>query len=124
MAFCSSIHCMDGRVQKPIIAYLKTTYHKEYVDTITEPGPNRILSEGGEQDLTDSIFRRLDISVRHHKSDLVAISGHFDCAGNPASREVQVEQIQRAKDLIKKTYPHIKVVKLWVNSEWKVEEIP
>ncbi|MFQ5638021.1 MAG: carbonic anhydrase [bacterium] len=123
MSFCSSIHCMDGRIQEPIIAYLKARFQKKYVDTITEPGPNKILSEGTNKDVIDSMFKRLDISVHHHNSDLVAISGHFSCAGNPTSEEEQMEQINKSKDVIKKKYPDIKVVKLWINSEWEVEEL-
>lgn len=124
MPFCSSIHCMDGRIQEPVIAYLKTRYHKKYVDAITEPGPNRILAEGKESGLIDSVFRRLRISVEHHKSDLIAISGHADCAGNPAAKEAQMDHIQRASDVIRERYPDIRIVKLWVNSAWEVEEIP
>jgi ABC-type arginine transport system ATPase subunit len=114
---------MDGRIQEPIIDFLKTRYHKKYVDAITEPGPNKTLSEGSDKSAIDSIFKRLDISVQRHNSELVAISGHFDCAGNPASKEEQIEQIKKSSEVIKKRYPHIKVVELWVNSEWKVEEL-
>ena len=39
MSFATSIHCMDGRIQEPIIQYIKTKYDVQYVDVITEPGP-------------------------------------------------------------------------------------
>lgn len=36
---------MDGRVQLPVIKYLQDRFKVQYVDTITEPGPNLILAE-------------------------------------------------------------------------------
>ncbi len=36
--FATAINCMDGRVQLPVIAYLKSKYVVDYVDAITEPG--------------------------------------------------------------------------------------
>ena len=123
MTFCSSVHCMDGRIQEPLIAYLKTRYRKKYVDTITEAAPNRILAENKEKGLVESIFNRIEVSVKHHKSDLIAISGHHDCAGNPVSKEIQLDHIRRARDVIGKRCPDIRIVQLWINSQWEVEEI-
>jgi len=45
MRFCTVINCIDGRIQLPVIEYLKIRFNVEYVDTITEAGPNLILSE-------------------------------------------------------------------------------
>jgi len=40
MIFCTAVNCMDGRVQLPVINYLKERFSANYVDMITEPGPN------------------------------------------------------------------------------------
>ena len=47
---------MDGRVQEPIIAYLKGTCGKTYVDTITEPGVNDVLGGAGDARTIEAIF--------------------------------------------------------------------
>ena len=43
--FGTAINCMDGRVQEPVAKFLKEIYGIDFVDTITEPGPVKILSE-------------------------------------------------------------------------------
>ena len=43
--FATTINCIDGRVQVPVIEYIKLTYGFDYVDMITSAGPNLILAE-------------------------------------------------------------------------------
>ena len=62
MRFCSAINCMDGRVQLPVIRYLQNRFNVDYVDSITEAGPNLILSEAKNTSSTQAIFERLKIS--------------------------------------------------------------
>jgi hypothetical protein len=37
---------MDGRVQLPVIDYLRKRFGVEHVDSVIEAGPNLILAEG------------------------------------------------------------------------------
>lgn len=120
MEFCTVINCMDGRVQLPVIQFLQKRFNARYVDTITEPGPNRILAEEND---TASIFRRVDISVHHHHSQAIAVVGHFDCAGNPAQEAEQHRHLQKAVQRIKKRYPEVEVIGLWVDAGWEVREV-
>lgn len=39
--FVTAINCMDGRVQEPVIKWMKEKYNATYVDMITEAGPNK-----------------------------------------------------------------------------------
>jgi hypothetical protein len=55
MIFVMAINCMDGRVQLPVIEWLKKEYEADYVDMITEPGPNKILAENKDQLFINSI---------------------------------------------------------------------
>ena len=75
---------MDDRVQLPVIKYLQKRFDAEFVDSITEPGPNFILSEQRDSVSIQSILERLRISIERHKSIGIAVVGHHDCAGNPA----------------------------------------
>jgi hypothetical protein len=81
---------MAGRVQMPVIEYIKNKYKVDYVDMITMPAPNKVLVENKNK--TEQIKRYVEISVMHHGSRLVAICGHYDCAGNPVDDETQIKQ--------------------------------
>jgi hypothetical protein len=123
MSFCTSIHCMDGRIQEPIIEYLKKKCNAKYVDTITEPGPIKILAENDNKAVIDSIHYRISISVDKHGSQMIAISGHHDCAGNPVPKDTQIEQIIEDEKILKEKYPDVKIIKFYVNENWQVEEL-
>ena len=114
---------MDGRIQEPILTYLKDQYDITYVDTITEPGPCRILAENEDKKLLDSILERVNLSINKHVSKLIAISGHHDCAGNPCNEETQKQQIKQSIEFLKNLYPEIDIIGLWVDSEWRTSNV-
>lgn len=99
--FTTAINCMDGRVQIPVNEYLKRRYGVDYIDTIIEPCPNRILAEKKDQATIDSIRRWLEISITKHGSKLVAIAGHHDCAGNPVGKKTQDRHTLAAIETVK-----------------------
>ncbi len=119
--FVTAINCMDGRVQVPVIAWLKADTGADYVDNITEPGPVKILAEGRNRLLLGSIRRRVKISVERHGSRLVAIIAHYDCAGNPVDEEAQRLQLECAIRRVESWGLGVRVVGLWVNERWQVE---
>ncbi|MFH2138026.1 MAG: carbonic anhydrase [Candidatus Omnitrophota bacterium] len=121
MNFCTSIHCMDGSIQEPIIKYLKENYKAENVDSITELSPCHILASLGQKQLIDSIRRLADVSVKKHGSSLIAVSGHADCVANQVSEEKQKEQVLIACQNIKAYYPAAQVIGLWVSKAGEVE---
>ena len=120
MTFCTSIHCMDGRVQEPLIQYLKQYYHIDYVDTITEPGPNKLLSSDSNPNSIESIKSRVDISIQKHGSKLIAVSGHHDCAGNPVNEVTQKNQIIDSVKTLNALYSDVEIIGLWVDENWVV----
>ncbi len=114
---------MDGRVQDPVAAWMKKTYNADYVDTITEPGPNGILATGDAQ-RTESIKARVHISAEKHNSRVVAVVGHGDCAGNPVPDSVNRDQVRTAVDVVRSWGFNVAVIGLWLNSDnWQVELI-
>jgi len=114
---------MDGRTQLPAINFLMNHFNVLYVDSVTEPGPIALMSEAPESQETMNIYKRLAISVEKHKSVGIAIVAHYDCAGNPVSKEKQLVQLKDAATHVKKHYPHLPVIELWVNENWEVEEL-
>ncbi len=123
MAFCTAISCMDGRIQLPVIRYLQRRFQVAYVDTITEPGPNGILARQEDTSVMDSIRKRLQISVENHCSVGIAVVGHYDCAGNPATPEQQHQHLWQAVRWVQQLYPHMEVIALWVDEHWQVHEL-
>jgi len=123
MKFCTAINCMDGRVQQPVIDYLKDHFQCDVVDMITEPGPNRILSEHKDSHLVGSILARLKISLEKHDSKQIAVIGHFDCAGNSGGQDEQAHDTESAVDFLKSKLKNIEVIGVWVDENWDVIEI-
>ena len=123
MKFCTAINCMDGRVQRPVIEFLEKTFEADCVDAVTEPGPNRILSEQANETLVQSILNRVDISVNHHGARQIAVVGHYDCAGNPADRPEQLEHLANSVAFIKNRYPNTDVIAVWVDERWQAEQV-
>ncbi len=123
MKFCTVINCMDGRVQLPANEYARKRFNADYVDTITEPGPNLILSDRTNHREIKSIVKRLDISINIHSSKGVAIVGHFNCVGNPACKDLQIAQLHTAMQLIQDLYRNVEVIGLWIDEQWNVVEI-
>ena len=121
--FVTAINCMDGRVQIPVIEFLKDTYHAKYIDMITEPGPNKIIAEGKDDAILDSIRKRVKISISNHCSKLVAIAGHHDCAGNPVEKKIQLKHITSAIKTVESWDFDVKVIGLWVDENWTVYEL-
>lgn len=121
--FGTVINCMDGRVQLPVIEWMKQKYHVDYVDSITEPGPVRPLGEGKEAAAVESIRRRLDISVGKHGSKTVAVVAHHDCAGNPVGKEQQLQQLSAAIRVVRAWGHGVLVLGLWVDEHWAVHPV-
>lgn len=118
--FATTISCMDGRVQLPVVEYIKRDYAVDYVDMITEPGPNKILSENADRTLIESIKRRVAVSTEVHNSKLIAIVGHYDCAGNPVDKETQQSHILTSINTVKSWEFEAQVIGLCVDENWHV----
>lgn len=123
LSFAAAINCMDGRTQAPVSKWVKEKFHVDLVDMITEPGPDKILSQG-PADKIESIKSRLLISVNKHDSRAAVIAGHHDCAGNPVSKEEHIEHLKKSVETVKSWNLGIEVVGVWVNDRWDVEEVP
>ncbi len=119
--FVTTINCMDGRVQLPVNSYMTGRYGADFVDTITEAGPNKILSDMDNEALIASIKARYEVSTLKHLSKTVAVVGHFDCGGNPSEMKKQLVQISKSCEEVEKWNKDVEVIGLWVNEQWQVE---
>ncbi len=117
--FATAINCMDGRVQLPVINWLMENLSVDYVDMITEPGPDKILAEGTAA-AQDSIKARVLISVNKHGSDTILVAAHDDCAGNPVSRAEHEMQVRQSVIKIRSwNLPVKRIFGAWIDEKWK-----
>ena len=118
--FATAITCIDGRVQQPVADWMKLNTNVEYVDLITEPGPDKVLSSETTY-VVDEIIRKVTFSIRYHNSPVVALCGHHDCAANNADREGHLEQIIEGVRVLQSYNLNVRLLGLWLNEHGSVQ---
>lgn len=118
--FATAINCMDGRIQLPIFHWLQDNYEVKFVDTITEPGIDKLFSNSVK---VQEIKSKVLISVNKHHSNTVLVSAHHDCAGNPVSKQEHINQIKNAVSIIKSWNLNVIIIGVWINEDWNVEVV-
>ena len=119
--FAAAINCIDGRVQGPVTEWMKLHAQVQYVDMITEPGVDKVISTGVVQK-TGPIAEKLRISIDAHGTRVVAVVGHFDCAANPVSVEEHKVQVEDCVAIIRTWDASLRVIGLYVN-EWNAIDV-
>lgn len=114
------LNCMDGRVQLPVLTWIKSNYPIDYVDVITEAGMDGVLAK--QEDIAE-ILRSIKVSINLNKSSKIFIVGHHDCRGNPVEVKLHHEEIHAAVERLKKHWPTHDVIGLWVTDTWNVERV-
>jgi len=120
--FGTTLNCIDGRTQLPIINWLRQNYGVDYVDSITEPGIDKILSHG-QEDENERLKEKVKVSVSAHNSHVVAIVGHYGCAANPVSECEHLQEIVEATNKVKSWGLPVEVIGLWVDEFWQVHVV-
>ncbi|MDE1920871.1 MAG: hypothetical protein KGJ09_02515 [Candidatus Omnitrophica bacterium] len=111
---------MDGRVQLPVLHWIKENYPVDFVDVITEAGMDHVLAD--QEDIRE-VLRSVAISVNLNKSTMLFVVGHHDCRGNPVAENLHRQQINDAAKRLKSHWPSQQVIGLWVNEHWTVEVV-
>ena len=122
LTFGTLVTCIDGRVQRPTILWMREQYGLDYVDVISEPGPDKLMAEGWPNDVAP-VLTKVSFSVKAHDSRLVALCGHYDCAGNPATPDEHRAQIRDGVQLLRSWSLGAEIVGLWLNQHWEVEVV-
>jgi len=120
--FATAISCMDGRVIDPVTGWMRAQIGVDYVDMITEAGPDKLCVSGFEG-MVESVRQRVLISTEQHGSRAVAVVAHHDCGGNPGPREMHVELISQSVQTLLSWNLGVRVLGLWVDEHGRVEVI-
>ena len=118
--FATSVSCMDGRIQIPLTNWIKENFSVDYVDTISEPGIDKLVADNTD---LESVKIKVGISINKHESELIVVSGHYDCAGNPVSNEQHITQIKKGIEVISSWNLGVKIVGVWVDDTWKINTV-
>ena len=113
-SFATSLSCMDGRVQLPMINLIKEKYSVDFVDTITAPGIDKVIFDGNVESIKKSVM----ISVSNHKSSHIVISGHFGCAGNPVSEKEHFTHIKKSVKIVNSWNLDADVIGVWIDDKF------
>lgn len=120
--FGCAINCIDGRAQTPVIEWVKFHAGVQYVDMITEPGADGVVS-GSMFGGIDQIKRNLEVAVAAHSPEIIAVAGHFECVANPVSTEEHLEMIGTSAKTLHSWYPAKRIVGLFVNDYGTVDVV-
>jgi len=120
--FGTVLNCIDGRTQIPIIQWMKENFGVDYVDLITEPGMDKVLSQGDYSNVY-RIKNSVITSISAHDSHIVAVAGHYDCAANPVNDQIHFQDIFLSVCRIKTWGLPVKVIGIWVDEYWKAHVI-
>lgn len=121
--FGTAINCIDGRTQEPVIDFMKQEYGIDGVDMVTFPGVDGVISSLGNFNTIVLIRNAVSISIEKHGSRIIAVVGHFDCAGNPGNREHHYAHIRKAVQQVSSWNFDAKIVGFYVNDKWQIEEV-
>lgn len=111
---------MDGRVQLPVLQWIKANYPVDFVDVITEAGMDGVLANQGD---ISEILRSIAISVNVNHSTTLFVVGHHDCRGNPVAEPEHRSEISQAVQRLKGHWPGQAIIGLWVNPSWEIEAV-
>ena len=123
MKFGTVINCTDGRVQYPVMDYLKKHFEIEFFDAANEAGPLRTLCKKSDKCRLITLKEQIRTSLEDHGSKFIALVGHHDCNDNPGNRAFQESQLDESLDYLQRSFgTDITYVGLYVNEKWEVEE--
>jgi hypothetical protein len=120
--FATVLGCIDGRASIPTMLFVKAHLGVDYVDYISEPGPDKAYLQSPPEAIAE-IQRKLAVSLSAHHSEAIAVVAHHDCAGNPISREDHLTAVRACAAALSRWQPTVRVLGLWVNEDWQIELI-
>lgn len=122
--FGTAINCIDGRTQEVVINHMKQKYNIDGVDMVTYPGADGIFSAEERSEESIALVRRaVSISIEKHGSRIIAVVGHYDCAGNPGDREHHYVHVRQAMREVSSWDFPAQVVGFYVNDKRVIEEV-
>lgn len=122
-SFVTAVLCIDGRFRRCLVEWVTAHFGIDYVDLVTEPGPDRVLAEDSFGPQAEGVRSRLEVSRTAHQPAAIVIAGHDDCAGNPVDQGIHRIQERRAVTVLQQWYPDLPILGLHVDTECAIHLI-
>ena len=115
LRFAVAVTCIDGRIQDVVREHVRTAFGVDHVDVVTLPGADGALAGPGaaRSCALDGIATSRDA----HGSEVVAVVGHTDCAGNPGDAARHVRDLHAAVEWLRTSFPDLVPVGLLVDTD-------
>lgn len=107
--FATLLTCIDGRIQRPLEAWVKERFGVDYVDVLTEPGVDGRIPTMDAQGMA-SLTANVQLSRRAHGSAVLVVAAHSDCAGNPVSDDEHYRQLRAGLTRLGQVLPDVHLV--------------
>lgn len=115
--FAVVLNCIDGRVQQPLLDWVRARYSVDYADVVTEPGIDGLLAHGSPA-AREAVLDKVCVSRLAHLSSYLVVAGHHDCAANPVPRDVHEQQIRTAVGWLRTALPRFDVAGVYLDETW------
>ena len=111
------VHCMDGRLQKPINDWLE--------DRFSPADYDRVSLAGGVFEL-ETILKQVQLCYHRHKIRQVILINHENCAmyGDESTPERHAADLRKAQRKIKETFPALEVELYYLHLDGIFEPVP
>ncbi len=126
IADAAIIWCYDNRFWKSFQYFLESERIKNFDPIIVAGGTKSIASPESESE-RKFMMKQIELSIKLHHTPRVVLMNHSDCGGygglktfnNDEHQEFSAhkEELQRAKRLVEKDFPNIRVDTVFVNFE-------
>lgn len=118
------IRCMDFRLRDELMNWIdESGLFEGGFDVISLAGASKSLADGNDE-IKDFFLQQVSVSTQLHQAQKVVVLHHSDCGAyaqelNFASKEEerirQIEDMNKAKEIIKGKYPNVEVVLAWAD---------
>lgn len=121
LRFATAITCMDGRIQQAVVDVTRTWFGVDYVDMVTVPGPDRVLT----QDFAGRLRLATDVAVstRAHGSHQLVVASHADCAGNPVPDAEHEQLVAEGVAWLADQFPGVTIVGIHLDGKGRVRRV-
>lgn len=120
-SYATMICCMDGRIHGPLVEWIRKRAGVNYVDAVTEPGADKMLSHS--PDVAEQLRKKARGSIRARGSKLLVVAGHAGCAGNPVSEEQHRKDVADSVKIVQGWDTGIDVAGVWVSDDRVVHPV-
>lgn len=126
---CKSIvfKCMDFRLTEETIRFLKENNLIGDSDIVSLAGSSKSLADGKDE-IKNLLIKQIKTSKDLHGAEEVILIHHSDCGAYKTTccftsieeeKNIQLEDMNKAEDLIKENFPEMEVKKVWAEMKDK-----